>query len=66
MPSFVNSAELKWFETGGGDIWWELIIILFQKDISKFLTLSILPTPFINSSVPDIHFRFTFLWESQQ
>ena len=35
------------------------IIHLFRKDIFKFLT-------FINSSVPNVHFRFPFLWEFQQ
>ena len=52
MPSFLNSAELKQPKTGGMKIWLELVINLFQKDVLKFLTLSIRPTPFIKSSVP--------------
>ena len=41
----------------------KVVINLFRKDISNFVTLSVLPTPFINSSVPDMHFRFQLSWE---
>ena len=59
MTSFLNSAELKRLETGSAEIWQELVINLFWKDISNFLAFGVLPTLFIDSSVPDMHFRFS-------
>ena len=48
MPSFLYSAELERLEAGGRKLWEDLAINLFWKDISKFLTLSVLHTLFIN------------------
>ena len=66
MPLFLDSAEVKRFETGGVKIWQELVINFFSKDLLNFLTLSVLPTKFINSLLADMHFRFPLLLESQQ
>ena len=41
MPSFLNAAELERVETGGAEIVVRAIKNLFRKNISKFLTPSV-------------------------
>ena len=51
MPSFLNSAEPKRFETGG-----KSKSLTYSGKIVKLLNPYALPRPFINASVPYVHF----------